>query len=478
MLLVFFIYGLAFFSLGLILLLESTRSSSFLGVRQLGYFGLIHGVHEWVEMVIRMGIRFNLPQSPLLEWVRLGLLCVSFFFLIAFSLQVLNSTENSLTGKKLALPLLWFGFYLLILMVTLNVRRVPSSSWGGHVDVLARYLLAVPGAALAAGALRRQATEAGKRRVASCLQTAALWFGLYSLTQVFVRPFEFFPPSVVNSTFFLETTGLPIQAVRAVLAVLITISLMRASHQLERERQAQFIAAQSARLEALEQVQIQLVERENLRRELLRHTVTAQEEERARIARELHDETAQFLTALNLNLSALGERLRGNLEAETILDRLAALSRGLSQGIYHMVHDLRPAQLDDLGLVPALQSLCGDVRQRSGLQVNLSIEGARQRLDPLLETVLFRVAQEALANAARHSECPEASLRLCFEPGQVVLEVQDAGVGFDPQAKQTAPRGWGLAGMRERAESAGGRFELRSSPGAGTLVTVSIPIQG
>jgi signal transduction histidine kinase len=274
----------------------------------------------------------------------------------------------------------------------------------------------------------------------------------------------------------LEAAGLPVQAPRAALALLITFSLIRASQHVEAERQDQLLRAQGDRLEALEQVRLQLEERERMRRELLRHTVSAQEEERTRIARELHDETAQFLTALNLNLAALGSRLPPDQETGDLLARLAALARELSQGIYRMVHDLRPAQLDDLGLAPALQYLADEVRRRSGLQVSLTIEGSRQRLDPLVETVLFRVAQEALANTARHAGCPEAVLRLCYRPEQVMLEVRDAGAGFDPQAAHTPPRGWGLAGMRERTELAGGTFELHASPGEGTRITARIPL--
>jgi two-component system sensor histidine kinase UhpB len=150
----------------------------------------------------------------------------------------------------------------------------------------------------------------------------------------------------------------------------------------------------------------------------------------------------------------------------------------MSQGVYRLVRDLRPAQLDDLGLVAALQYLAEEEQDRAGLRVSVSIDGDLQRLDPLLETVLFRVAQEALTNVARHAQTDRAAIRLRTDGSQVILEIEDEGIGLEPAAHELAGRGWGLAGMRERAESMGGRFDLRSAPGAGTRVEVCVPLRG
>jgi len=147
----------------------------------------------------------------------------------------------------------------------------------------------------------------------------------------------------------------------------------------------------------------------------------------------------------------------------------------MSQGIYRLVHDLRPAQLDDLGLVPALQYLAEE-HSRTGLKIDMSVDGPSQRLDPLVETVFFRVAQEALTNVARHAQIDHAKLNLRFQKNQVVLQVEDDGIGFHNH-NSADRRGWGLAGMRERAESVGGELHLRSASGEGTFVEVSVPIQ-
>jgi signal transduction histidine kinase len=258
------------------------------------------------------------------------------------------------------------------------------------------------------------------------------------------------------------------------MAVLVTYGLIRATQDVEGERQRQFVAAQEARLQALEQIRNELVEREAMRRELLRHTVAAQEDERARIARELHDETAQFLTALSLDLATMQKSVRRNPDAVRILERLQSMSRQISQGIYRMVHDLRPAQLDDLGLVAALGYLVDEARHNQ-LQITLTINGNRQRLDPLIETVLFRIAQEALTNVKRHAGVSQAVLTLGFDDQEITLAVQDQGVGFNPAENLRPPHGWGLAGMRERAESVGGHLRIDSAPGHGTLVEVVVP---
>jgi signal transduction histidine kinase len=149
----------------------------------------------------------------------------------------------------------------------------------------------------------------------------------------------------------------------------------------------------------------------------------------------------------------------------------------MSGGIYRLVHGLRPAQLDDLGLVAALQSLADDEQRRTGLRVTLQVTGPVQRMDPLFETVIFRVAQEAVNNVARHAGCDRATVDLSFEDSGVILKVTDQGIGLRINEALAAGRGWGLEGMRERAESIGGRFQLVSPPEGGTVVIVTIPVR-
>lgn len=474
---VFFVYGLAFFSMGIALTLETLRAPRLAErrvLRPLAVFGLLHGTHEWMEIILLQGIWVGLPFPQELSWLRVGWLAISFVPLVLFGALLLSAQGSRPGFLYLAAGLL--ALYLLLL--ALNARIDPAH-FLGRADALARYVLAVPGGVLAWLALRLRArgvSAEGRKDLASHFRWAALGFGIYGMTQIFVAPMDMLPARFLNAEVFQGLFGFPVQVVRATMAILVTASLIRAITVVEREREEQLLAAQKARLEALEQVQRDLVAREALRRELLRHTVIAQEDERSRIARELHDETAQFLTALNLSMATLQTWLAGQPEAQKLLDHLQALTRQMAQRIYRMVRDLRPAQLDDLGLVAALQYLADEERKSTGLEVAVRVEGPRQRMDHLVETVLFRVAQEALTNVARHSRCGQATVDLTFEPRQVILRIADPGVGFSLDERKPLRRGWGLAGMRERAESVGGQLRLQSAPGKGTLVEVAVPL--
>jgi signal transduction histidine kinase len=475
---VFFIYGLAFFTMGIALVLETSRTPRLAErrvLRPLALFGLMHGVHEWLEIFLLQGEWLGQHFPVSVSWFRVAWLVLSFLPLLLFGTLFLASVDR----HKRLFPVIPLGLLVLYGLSFAFNAAIAGDTLIARADALARYLLAVPAGLLGAWALHARASQVqgeNRRELASFFRWSALGFGLYGLTQVLVSPVEMFPAQYINNQVFLSLFGFPIQVVRAAMALLVTINLLRAIQLVEREREAQLLAAQQARLDALELIQRELVERVAMRRELLRHTVIAQEDERARIARELHDETAQFLTALSLNLATLRNSAELTPAAAKILDRLQALSREMSQGVHRMVHDLRPAQLDDLGLVAALQYLGDQEKNQAGLNITLQVEGQRQRLDPLVETVLFRVAQEALTNVARHSKCDRAEICLCFSPPQVVLSIRDQGIGFRLDDKKHLFGKWGLAGMRERAESVGGELKVSSHPGRGTVVEIMVPI--
>jgi signal transduction histidine kinase len=272
----------------------------------------------------------------------------------------------------------------------------------------------------------------------------------------------------VSARIFQNWTGVPIQAVRTIFTIMISVSMFKVTIFLERERQNIVEQAQLARLQILEQ-------QENMRRELLKHTVETQEEERSRIARELHDEMAQTLTAFSLDLATLQQSLPRNSKATHLFQRLQNLGKEMSQSIYRMVHDLRPAHLDDLGLIPALQYLFNEDFSPRGLRITFETIGTPCRAEPLVETVIFRIAQEALTNTLRHASVDSAFVYLEYGESQTTFKVQDHGCGFISDETFSPPRGWGLAGMRERVESVGGAFKIESELGKGTLVQAVIP---
>lgn len=481
LLVVYFAYGLAFFGMGLTLALESERSPALAEarlLRPLAAFGMLHGAHEWLDSYLLQPVAGGLQLPAWLLWLRLGMLATSFFFLLVYGILTLRvhplKPGASAYAGWSALAVYGLG----ILASAVFTYRTGTTLLVNVFDVLTRYLLAVPAAFLAALALRAEALSAltgGRRRVMVFLTWAAIGFGLYGLTQLFVPAIDMFPARDLNSTVFRTFTGFPIQVLRALLAVLITLSLLRATQIVEKERQLQLLSAQQARLDALERIQNELTEREALRRELLRHTVRAQEEERTRIARELHDETSQVLTAFSLDLATLQTVVCDRSEVKNLVDRLQVLCKQMSQGLYRLVHDLRPAQLDDLGLISALEYLKDD-SVSAGLDVSMDIQGKARRLDTVIETVLFRVAQEALHNVVRHAQVRQARILLVYQSQEITLKIEDSGIGFNPVQSFAPPRGWGLAGMRERIESVGGQLIIESEPRKGTIVEVAVPV--
>jgi signal transduction histidine kinase len=216
------------------------------------------------------------------------------------------------------------------------------------------------------------------------------------------------------------------------------------------------------------------------RRMLLNRVITAQEEERRRIARELHDETSQSLTALGLGLEAAGADLRTG-RRRALKQRLASLARvagAAGEELDRLVVDLRPAQLDHLGLIATLRWSVARLRSRSGLDARLEVRREERRLEPEVETTLFRIAQEALTNVVRHASASRADVVLDFGRDSLTLEVSDDGIGFDAEAISLSPTSLGLVGMRERADLIGGRLEVRSRPGEGARLRVTVPLEG
>lgn len=220
-------------------------------------------------------------------------------------------------------------------------------------------------------------------------------------------------------------------------------------------------------------------EREDLLGNLLHQIVGAQEEERKRIARELHDSTAQYLTALSLGLRGTENVLKKEpCHVQKQIHELGGLSTQALAELRQLIADLRPSHLDDLGLVPTILWYLKQYEQWHEIQTHLEIQGDSIRLPAEHEIVLFRIVQEALTNVVKHAVASQVWVRCVFTPHQVALEVEDNGKGFDPQtvlAHRPTFAGWGLVGMQERVALLNGRVEFNSTPGQGTCIRVTVP---
>ncbi|MDO8614417.1 MAG: histidine kinase [Dehalococcoidia bacterium] len=218
----------------------------------------------------------------------------------------------------------------------------------------------------------------------------------------------------------------------------------------------------------------ELQRKEELRSQLLQSVISAQEDERKRIARELHDETGQALTGIIMSVESAQSALAGDpAAASQRLAAAAALARQGIDAIRQLVVDLRPAALDDLGLVPALRAFAENRLGDKGIRLQMETSGMKDRLSAPIETCLFRVVQEAVTNTIRHSEATSARIELRRTNGVVSMLVEDDGKGFDVAAvtgSLNRGRALGLAGMEERLALVGGGLTVESAPGRGTRI--------
>jgi two-component system sensor histidine kinase UhpB len=221
-----------------------------------------------------------------------------------------------------------------------------------------------------------------------------------------------------------------------------------------------------------------LEERNMQLRRVAAQVIGAQEEERKRIARELHDQTAQTLTTLLVRLKLLekadsAEKLRDGLA------EMRSLLAGTMDDVRELSRSLRPTLLDDLGLVPALEAYLNQLKERTTQRINFVVRGFERanRLPGLLELVCYRVVQEGVTNAMRYASAQQIDVVLERTSDLVRVSIKDDGNGFDLESER-ATNGLGILGMRERAELAGGTFSLKSKSGLGTLICLEIPLAG
>jgi len=701
---VYFFYGLAFFSMGLAIWLASARfRTSELRLAGpllfLAGFGVVHGLQEWHEMFHLLEMRggSNIPGWLLLPEVRVLHLVLSFALLVYFGIRLLFANRNNPHGNRYALlgAAAFVGLWALSVAVTWLLDRPERLPMLDAADVLARYALAIPGALIAAWAIWLE-QGSFKRRGMEGFGRALLWaavaLGLYGLSQLFTPPSFLFPSTAINSESFVALFGLPIQVVRAALAALMALSIIRALNVFEIETQQRLAAAQTARAAAQEEalrVQRQaraeteqlnrelqaavqdlallftisrqtaatldrpallndavpllvsvlpqvsagmlllrraadqpleivsivecndpaapvaerkaqglqlaeytvragrpswMIDREVIalprtdeeeaafagappadgpaatpapasagahdsggpavpgghtmampltgrgrvygslvfctlygappfslrdvalaqaiadqlsvaidnatlyeevqqsdrqRGELLHRVVSAQEAERQRIARELHDGTGQTLTAIGLGLAAAADRLDSDPEAvRQQLADMKAMNAQVLQEVHNVIADLRPSILDNLGLLPALRGHMRAFEERTGIQTQLLVQGKSVRLKPDIETTVFRIVQESLTNVVRHAAAGSVLVQIVFGERDVRLSIDDDGRGFDVAAALAGSDGraaWGLLGIAERASLVGGTAEIQSRPGEGTTVRVAVP---
>lgn len=263
----------------------------------------------------------------------------------------------------------------------------------------------------------------------------------------------------LSSTFDTQRFRLAAMLVATLLAgMVLAVFTVRRTLTLEREVQRRYEEGERARDEL---------------KELSARLLSAQEEERRNISRELHDEVGQSLSALLMEAgNAAATVPAGSTEVRRHVESIKKLAEASVNVIRNMTLLLRPSMLDDFGLVPALEWQAREVSKRTGLRVQVAAEESAGELSDELKTCIYRVVQEALHNCARHSQARSVKVVVKQEPSRIILSVEDDGHGFDTRRV----RGLGLVGMEERVHHLGGQFEVESRPGSGTRVAVELPL--
>jgi two-component system sensor histidine kinase UhpB len=273
---------------------------------------------------------------------------------------------------------------------------------------------------------------------------------------------------------FVVLVGLDLVLLRRVLSPLFRLTQVMSSIDPDRPgRRLSGVDPRSAEGQAMARAFNAMLDRlESARRQAARTALTAQEGERLRVARELHDEIGQTLTAVTIQAERAADG--DPALAPDALRRVADAVRESLDEVRRIARELRPEALDDLGLVNALIALCTRVDAQKGPRVKRELQGALPPLSAEVELVLYRIAQESLTNALRHSDARSATMSLEADADSVTLRVADDGRGLPAQLPSGTA---GIAGMRERALLVGARLTIDSRPGQGTEVRLTIPVE-
>jgi signal transduction histidine kinase len=462
--------------MGLLVAIEGGRASDVRlrrALPPLAGFGMVHAAHEWIEMYLLMNHSISETDHSIILAIQLATLAFSFISLAAFGSFLLAETEVTrrlLLLIPIGLQAIWvFGLY------SFRGQYTGDILWD-VADVWTRYTLAMPASVLTAIGLvvqQRAFRRSGLVRFGQDALWAAItfaWYGLFG--QIFSKTSPLVLSQYINETNFQQIFGFPVQMFRAATAVAAAVFVIRFLRAFQVETERKIADLQAARLEESQK-------RETMRTELFRRVVAAQESERQRIARDLHDETGQSLTAIGMGLRGLSTKVGPrNKDALATLHKLEILTADSLRELQRLMTDLRPSHLDDLGLSAALRWYSSKIQEHSSLNIRMDIHGEECDLDDAMKITIFRIIQESLNNIIKHARASHVNIHLHFDEKRVRINVFDNGIGFDRdqvrQMRNNRPC-LGLAGMEERAALLGGTVAVQSRPGYGTDVEALIP---
>lgn len=530
--LIFFVYGLAFFLTGVVIAVESRRASGLPLARSLwllGGFGLLNGMVGWIDMFMamprptagpstrvlshviqplncfdchqRLGARAALGWEPelVMDLTKVFFLVVAPTLLLLFGTRLLHDSREHPVRWLRWVPLGFLGVFSVSIFLGRDLIDDGIQERLITAGILARYTLYIPGCAMAAVALvaqRRPFAALGLPRIGRDITWAAAVFGLGGLLDgLIVPPAPFFPASLVNYASFFAVSGIPVQAFRTTVALAIAFFVVRSLRIFEIEyrrrlslsdeerfrAQQEVLSAQQRARDQLEEWNRELEQRvrQRTREVQQRDREVAILEERERIAAEMHDTLGQVLGYLNLKVLTARQTLSAG-KAERALNELKDMEKAVSGAcadVRESILSLRTTVSPERGLLATLPDFLDRYSEQTGLKVELITRGLDQvRFQLESEIQLMRIIQEALANVRKHARASRAWLHVAECDGYISFVVGDDGQGFDPVSVQQDPgHRFGLQIMKERAERTGGRLEVTSTPGRGTTVMISVP---
>ena len=447
---ILFLYGLVFFSLGIVLALQS-RSYSRLdlarSLKWLAAFGIVHGIYEWADLFIPMQMS-NLSDESIMFWMAVQLVClaISYACLFTFGLSFYK-THRGLRYIPFAILMIWAAVVGGLLWFLPNKQDL----WRNTGDALARHFLALPGGIIAAFGLRgytmQQIAGLNVPRITWFLQLAGVSLLFYAFFGgLIVPPVTFFPGNILNNQVFVELFNVPPLLFRSIIGLILAIAMIRALEIFDIEY--------ARRIEAMEKQKILAGERE-------------------RIGRELHDNTLQtvytagLLVESTVDLAPPGSQMVGRLE-----HAVAALNRAIRDLRYSFTE--LQAESSNRQIKVAIRDML-EVEQFGFLiQINLSLDlQDTDELSPIRMDHVLSIMREAITNVVRHAHAQKISIKAFSDEHNLSISITDDGIGLP----QTLSPGFGLRNMRDRTRLLAGEMDVHSESSKGTTVKLTIPLQ-
>lgn len=450
---VFFVYGLVFFVMGLAIALQSRHHSRLELARALGWlaaFGLVHGLHEWGAIFIPIQAQYmNTAVIEMLQVGRIILLALSFAFLLQFGVELLRERWPYL----ILIPILLVVAWTFVFVVPGIALAADFTVWHQQASTWARYLLGFTGGVMAAAGLYYQAQHHIKpldlQPIYRTLKIAGVCLLFYAFLGGLIVPGgEFFPANWLNETAVRNAIGIPLPVFRSLVGLVLAVSIIRALDVFDLEVDRM-----------IEQMQVE-------------QSLAA---ERDRIGRDLHDGAVQQMYSAGLMVSSARRNLKKEPEvAEQRLDKAVLAIDEAIAGLRVTMGELReePIAVDLSG---ELQKQTHDPRFTALMNVSLDLDLPETAVfTPIQTHHISAILNEALSNAARHAYARHVQVKAHQKARQFQLTIQDDGRGFD---SDVLPAGYGLRNMRDRARLLGGQLSIQSQPNEGTVITLTMTVE-